>query len=234
MRAKALFLALALTAAAAGATERPVVLELFTSQGCSSCPPADALLSELGADPRILPLSLHVHYWDYLGWKDPFSSEANTNRQRAYARALRDRGVYTPQMVVDGAWSAVGADAGAVSAAIRRAKEEHVGVPVTLRYDPAARVLRVHAGAAEARAAQVVAMRFQKTAATEVLAGENRGRTLTHLNNVVEIIPLGAWNGKAADYETAFDGARGEGMAILVQTSPQGAILGAASYGGTP
>src|ERR1700736_1842766 len=105
-------LAVVVTPAAAG--ERPIVVELFTSQGCSSCPPADALLAELAQRPDVIALGFHIDYWDDLGWKDPLSSPAATARQRDYARQFGRRQVYTPQLVVDGAEEAVGSDRAAV------------------------------------------------------------------------------------------------------------------------
>src|SRR5262245_30126065 len=99
---------LGLCSAPAGAGERPILVELFTSEGCSSCPPADALLAELAGHPEVLALSFHVDYWDRLGWKDPFSSAASPNRQQRYAALLGLATVYTPQIVIDGKWQAVG------------------------------------------------------------------------------------------------------------------------------
>src|SRR5215469_17962272 len=117
-----LALAAALAPAAASAAERPVVVELFTSQGCSSCPPANAFLNELARDRRdVLPLAFHVTYWDRLGWKDPFSLQAATDRQDRYGHRFGD-GSYTPEIVVDGASSHVGSDRGAVGGAIEAAR----------------------------------------------------------------------------------------------------------------
>src|SRR5271166_4312736 len=132
-----LFLALCLTIgiAAARAGERPVVVELFTSEGCSSCPPADALLAELADRAEVLALSFHVDYWDRLGWKDPFSSAAATARQRQYANLLGIDTVYTPQIVVDGHWQAVGSDRNAVEHAIAAAKTVSQAVMVTVAID---------------------------------------------------------------------------------------------------
>ncbi len=107
-------LCVAATAAPAGAAQRPIVVELFTSEGCSSCPPADALLAELATRPDVLALSFDVDYWDRLGWKDPFSSPQATARQQDYARLLGTGTVYTPQIVVDGRWEGVGSDRAAV------------------------------------------------------------------------------------------------------------------------
>ena len=124
IKALALFAALcvALAAAPVAAAERPIVVELFTSEGCSSCPPADALLAELATRPEVLALSFHVDYWDRLGWKDPFSSAAATARQRHYAEILGLGNVYTPQIVVDGRWQAVGSDRGEVEHALDAAR----------------------------------------------------------------------------------------------------------------
>ena len=126
---------LLLFVAPAGAAERPIVVELFTSEGCSSCPPADALLAELASRPDVLALSFHVDYWDRLGWKDPFSSAAATDRQRNYAKLLGTGTVYTPQIVVDGRWQAVGSDRSEVERAIAAAHQSEAAVPVALAFE---------------------------------------------------------------------------------------------------
>src|SRR6201989_1052779 len=117
------------------AGERPIVVELFTSEGCSSCPPADALLAELSARPDVLALSFHVDYWDRLGWKDPFSSPDATRRQHGYADLLGLATVYTPQMVVDGRWQAVGSDRNELEQALGSARRIRDGVPVEVAVD---------------------------------------------------------------------------------------------------
>src|SRR5204863_9059983 len=130
-----LSLCLVLAVAPVRADERPIVVELFTSEGCSSCPPADALLAELARRSDVLALSFHVDYWDRLGWKDPFSSRAATDRQNRYATLLALPTVYTPQIVVDGKWEAVGSDRADVERALELARRDHPEVPVTLAFD---------------------------------------------------------------------------------------------------
>src|SRR5277367_5521376 len=112
MKAILLVLALMLSSVAQAGETRPVVVELFTSQGCNSCPPADAYLGELAKRPDVLALSLHVDYWDYIGWRDPFAQHAFTLRQRDYSHALSERYVYTPQMVINGQLQGVGSQRG--------------------------------------------------------------------------------------------------------------------------
>src|SRR5246127_3918229 len=127
------FLALGIAPLQAG--KRPPLVELFTSEGCSSCPPADALLAELAGRPDVLALSFHVDYWDRLGWRDPFSSPAATERQQRYAELLRLATVYTPQIVIDGKRQAVGSNRGEVERALNSARRSHEGVPVELALD---------------------------------------------------------------------------------------------------
>ncbi len=203
-----------------------VVVELFTSQGCSSCPPADALLAELArTDPTILPLDLHVTYWDRLGWKDPYSFAAVTERQRAYGASLRLDTVYTPQMVVAGRFDAVGSDRAAVLAAVARAR----GAPsVPLRVQPDAEGLRIEAEAGPAdgpREGALLLVGYDPEHTTRVAAGENGGRTLREVNVVRSIVPVGRWQGAALRLQAARP--LGERVALLLQTA-DGRIRGAA------
>ncbi len=166
----------------------PVVVELFTSQGCSSCPPADRLLSEIGEDPdlstRVFPLAFHVDYWNYIGWTDPFSSERWSERQRAYARAFDSNRVYTPQLVVDGRTDCVGSQERKVERSIRRALEREPAGRVSLRLTPGENPDRMRA-AAEAslreglsRPPVLWVALYQTDRTTSVARGENADRTL--------------------------------------------------------
>jgi hypothetical protein len=190
----------------------PVVLELFTSEGCSSCPPADALLGDLSRRPGVIALAWHIDYWDGLGWRDPYASRTATNRQRAYAAQLHDE-VYTPALVVNGAAMVVGSDAHAIAAAM--ASVPPAGLPVTLRRD-ATGVSAEIGGVATPLSAVMVA--YDPMRVTAVGAGENGGRRLTEYNVVREATPLGI--------ETAASGAirlpaadPGRGIVLLLQSA---------------
>src|SRR6516162_6089721 len=150
LKSCALLLSLCLIEAvmAAQAGERPIVVELFTSEGCSSCPPADALLAELADRPDVLALSFHVDYWDRLGWKDPYSSREATGRQNHYAALLDLATVYTPQIVVDGKWQAVGSDRADVEHALDLARRSLEEIPVALALDHGQAQIRVGPGGA--------------------------------------------------------------------------------------
>lgn len=165
---------------------RAVVVELFTSEGCSSCPPADAALGDLATDPRVLALSFHVDYWDELGWPDPFSSADNTARQRAYASAFGERGLYTPQMVVGGIDGFVGTDRGQARSDVESILAK--ASPVTLSLQARASddgwvTVQAHPAGAPAGAVLNVAL-VQRAATSQVRAGENAGRTLRHVDVV--------------------------------------------------
>jgi hypothetical protein len=177
----------ALGARAARATT-PVVVELFTSQGCSSCPPADRILGELARRPGVLALSHHVDYWDRLGWKDPYSSPDATKRQRDYARALGLRTIYTPQMVIDGRIDVVGNDPAAVARALARAKDPS---PLALSLPRSGDELVLRGHAARLRRIDFL----PEARATRVLAGENKGRALAHANVVIRLGAQFDWPG---------------------------------------
>jgi hypothetical protein len=177
-----LSLGLALAVLPVQAGERPIVVELFTSEGCSSCPPADALLAELAGRPDVLALSFHVDYWDRLGWKDPFSSREATERQNRYATLLDLATVYTPQIVIDGRWQAVGSDRADVERALGRARRDRQDVLVSLALDHGQAWVKVDAGSDGAVA--ILLIGFDRRHVTAVKRGENSGRTLAHVDVV--------------------------------------------------
>jgi hypothetical protein len=189
----ALFLStcLTLSGAAVKASERPIVVELFTSEGCSSCPPADALLAELANRPDILALSFHVDYWDGLGWKDPFSSREATHRQERYKTLLDLATVYTPQIVVDGRWQAVGSDRDAVERALDAARRDHANMPIALSVDRSNAQIRLSA-VGDSVPASVLLIGFDRRHVDKVKAGENGGRTLAHADVVRGVDEVGS------------------------------------------
>ena len=229
MRAFGAVLALALVLAPlAGRTEgpeRPIVVELFTSQGCSSCPPADALLRELARSRSdVLALAFHVTYWDRLGWPDPYALPASTERQRGYARISHTGGLYTPQMVVDGTRDVVGSDRAAVQAALRAARAEAV-VAVRVFADGAEARIDMGAGAGAGR---VWLIGYDTERVTAVARGENAGRRLVEANIVRGVTLAGEWTGQAL--RLALARPNGERLAVIVQAA-DGRILGAAREG---
>ena len=217
----ALLGSLVLISSPASAEARPVVVELFTSQGCSSCPPADALLAELARRDNVIALGFHISYWDGLAWKDPFSSQSSTDRQRAYARLFELGQVYTPQMVVDGAREMVGSDRPKVEAALHDARPEAIA-PVTFAADRRS----VAIGAGDGRGS-VLLVRFAHERTTRVAGGENARRTLQDANAVESLASLGSWDGSPLRFAIE-PPAPGEGIAMLVQAAG-GRMLGAAA-----
>lgn len=208
-------------AVSAYAQEPPVVVELFTSQGCSSCPPADAFLTDLARQrPDVLPLAFHVTYWNYLGWKDPYAFDAATSRQRDYARQLNEDGIYTPQMVVDGTTGFVGSNRSQGLSAIARAV--HKPVQVSLVRDGEALRIAIGAGTGQAK---VLLVGFDPKHETAIGRGENNGRTLAESNIVRSLTPVAAWTGSAVSLRQTQPA--GENFAVLLQ-SDDGRILGAA------
>lgn len=217
-------LALGALLLAAPAQARPVLIEMFVSQSCSSCPPADALLRQLAAqDPNILPLSLDVTYWNNLGWKDTDSLDALTARQYWYAGLPGGNGVYTPEAVVDGTAQLTGSDAGALLAAIAAARAAAAGaVPIAIS---GGAKLSVSIGAGTGTG-QIDLFGYDDLHATPVGAGENGGTVVSEINVVRSLTKLGSWNGKAAQFTLARPA--GQHAAVLLQAQ-NGAVLGLAS-----
>ena len=222
----------------AAAGER-ALLELFTSQGCSSCPPADKLLGEFAADSSIVALSLPIDMWDYLGWKDTLALPGHSIRQRAYARVRGDRQVYTPQMVVNGITHAVGSDRGAVERAIAQTDRETaiMSVPVLLAAaagDFSVTLKPAPAALNRAAEAEVWLCPLSSAVAVPIGRGENGGRTITYHNVVRGWRKLGAYSGAEATWSVPLsqivDG-RVDAAAIIVQEGSRekpGLVLGAA------
>jgi hypothetical protein len=213
---------LALTAAPAWAAQPPLtVVELFQSQGCSSCPPANANLIALSNRPDLLTLSFGVTYWDQLGWKDTFASPQYTARQWDYARGLHHTQVYTPQVVVNGKADITGRDRGELESLIRR--EANNSAPPIEVADG-----RVHLGEGHSGRYDVWLVRFNPRIENVPIArGENGGLTLSHKNVVKQLVKLGVWNGTPAQFPLPAATQQGLQDAILVQAGPGGAIVAA-------
>jgi len=214
---------IALVPASGVAAGRPVVVELFTSQGCSSCPPADAFVTDLAnRGDDILPLAFHVTYWDYLGWKDPFSLKAATELQGLYADRFGNDS-FTPEIVVDGREGLVGSDRVKVEAAILAASKERISaasINATQRQGTIA--ITVGAGSGNAR---IVVIGYDHRHRTPIGRGENAGRALIDSNVVRSVNVVGNWTGQAVDISTTAP--EGEASAVLL-LDKDGSVLGAA------
>jgi hypothetical protein len=213
---------------AAGAAPTPrTVVELFTSQGCSSCPPANDTLALLAGRPDILALSFGVTYWDQLGWKDTFASPAYTARQHDYAEGLKHRQVWTPQVVVDGRADTVGQSVAEVEPLIRAARARRAAGP-GIEIGPDG--VSIAGGPARSAPAEVWLVRYDpRQVQVPIRRGENGGRTLPHRNVVRDLVKLGAWSGAPARF--AFKPAADPALktAVLIQARSGGPILAAAT-----
>jgi hypothetical protein len=211
------------------------VVELFTSQGCSSCPPADKLLAQFASDPSLVPISLPIDYWDYLGWRDTLADPRNSARQRAYSRERGDREVYTPQVVVNGSVHTLGSDRDAIEAAIAASHKSvlTMSLPVTMTISDGRILVSVSGG--EARSlAEVWICGLLKSATVAIGRGENRGKTITYHNVARHWVKLGTWNGKTETWSLPIQDFGDEGIdeaAVMVQSGTvekPSAIYGAA------
>jgi hypothetical protein len=206
------------------AGSRPVVVELFTSEGCSSCPPADRLLTELARRPDVLALGFHVTYWNSLGWRDPWSLDAATSRQQLYAEVLHQADLYTPQLVVDGRQALVGSDAQGAEVAIRRARPAQA-VALALTSDPGGIAVTAGVGAGEGR---ILLFGYDPAHVTAIGRGENAGRTLAEANIVRSVTLAATWRGVAS--RVLLPRPAGERLAAILQ-APDGRILAVATGG---
>jgi hypothetical protein len=214
------------------------VLELFTSQGCDTCPPADKVLASYAQRPDVIALSLPVDIWDYLGWKDTLASDKNSERQKFYAKARGDGAIYTPQVVVNGMIGVNGSDPKAIEAAIKTTDAELKSIRVPIRFWHERNSIIIEAGDAppdlKTKEATIWFAVVQKKAKVPVERGDNEGKTLTYTNIVRELLPVGTWNGKAMHLElarTAIMTPETEACIVLLQEGKAGPILGAAWTG---
>jgi hypothetical protein len=211
------------------------VLELFTSQGCSFCPPADQLLAVMARLPDIVAVSFPVDYWDYIGWRDTLASPAFTARQKAYAVAYGKGQVYTPQVIVNGLAGAAGGDRGEIEQTIETAKGRDGALSVPLRLSEAGGHYMVEVAEGGGGPAGVFALRVARSSTVHIQRGENAGRAVTYTNVVRAIDKLGEWTGQTASFEMPGKPPDGEGFVVLLQKgTPErpGVILAAAKTEG--
>jgi hypothetical protein len=211
------------------------VMELFTSQGCSSCPPADALLGKMAQRKDVLALTMPVNYWDYLGWKDTLATEVFSKRQRAYAQARGDNEIYTPQMVINGMTHVVGSREDSIAAAIQGTKYALVLARVPIKAWSEGNDILVRAEMAphtgEYRSGTVWVVLYTSAVNVDIRRGENYGKQITYTNVVRHLIPAGQWDGKAASFRVTRPGTADiDGAAAFLQADADGtsAIIGAA------
>ena len=234
------FLAAAALSAPAKAAETRSVIELFTSQGCSSCPPADALLGELAKDPSTIALTFPVDYWDYIGWKDTLASPVCTARQKAYSAARGDGQVYTPQAVIDGVMHAVGSDSAEIKNAVQTAASRQNILNVKLGLTTNGGNLHVNvpaAGSDGLKSAGLWLLRVAHKRSVAIGRGENSGHSVTYTNVVRGMVKLGDWTGEAKgfDVKEPLPDADSDGYVVLLQAAPNGRpgnILGAVKSAG--
>jgi hypothetical protein len=213
------------------------VVELFTSQGCSSCPPADAVLEDMSRRPEVIALTFPVDYWDYLGWKDTLAHPLFTARQRGYAHGRGDRQVYTPQVIVNGVKACVGSDRAAIELAMTSSKVKAVSLSADVTASERDGMVVIEIAGAPDRKAEVWVLPVLRAQTVPIGKGENRGRTITYANVVRGLIRVGDWQGGPARFETPLRTARGDadGYVVLLQTlqgKKPGPIIGAAKSPG--
>ena len=219
----------------AGAQEQPkAVIELYTSQGCSSCPPADKLLKKLAKRNDIIALTLPVDYWDYLGWKDTLASPVFSARQRAYAKTRGDGQVYTPQAVIDGTYHVVGSQASSIEQAISKSKEKLKNARIPLSVETRGDTLIITVGAAPSntrvKPATIWLALVKKSIPVKISRGENRGKIITYHQVVRNLTPVGQWTGQEVTIRLPkrhLQSKETDGCTVLLQQDTAGPILAA-------
>lgn len=206
----------------------PVIVELYTSQGCNACPPADAYLGELAGRESVIALSMHVDYWDYLGWRDRFARDACVRRQKRYRDALGNRMVYTPQMVVQGRGEAVGSAREDVESLISAARAAPAEAELSIDRTGGRLVGTVRP--VSGRGGVLWVARYARTREVEITRGENAGRRVVYHNVVGLLMQLGRWDGTAPREVDLPSPAPGEGIAFWLQRPGGGPILAAAHF----
>ena len=220
-------LAFAATMSGTAYASNSVVVELYTSQGCSSCPAADEVLKTLKERHNVIALSLNVDYWDYLGWKDDLALPGNTTRQRKYAKMMRSRHVYTPQLMVDGKMDVIGSRRSQVDSAVESYSNIKDLARVEARIEGDSVKVAVSPESSESRNAIIWLVGFDSSVVKDVGGGENRGRRIEYSNVVREWRDVGRWDGKSS-LELNFPRPAGKGgLAVIVQEGEVGEILGA-------
>jgi hypothetical protein len=214
------------------------VVELFTSQGCSSCPPADTLLKTLADDPSIMALTLPVDYWNYLGWKDTFASSRNSDRQRSYAKVRGDGSIYTPQVVINGISHVNGASKAEIENAIGMTSKTLGPDRIPVRFWQENNTLNIATGGARpghpVEEATIWFGVVQTSGTVDVTQGENKGKSLTYTNIVRELTPIGLWKGQPMQIQIprgAVMLAETQKSVVLIQEGRAGPIIGAAWAG---
>lgn len=227
-----------LTLATAGAQQssnRDVVLELFTSQGCKSCPQADANIAELAENPNVLALSFNVNYWDYLGWRDTLATQDNTDRQNAYRDSFNAKMVYTPQLIINGSAQMNGGDAGEIAP---RLEDEKLTIPIEIKQSDTGRLtISIDAGEKPSAPVHVTVFYIRDKVTSEITKGDNAGKQVVYRNSVSDINTIGIWDGDAISFELPASELKRKdvtGCAVVLQEylsdKSLGPILGAALF----
>ncbi len=211
---------------------RPILVELYTSQGCSSCPPADKFLGELVYESDdVIPLSFHVDYWNYIGWKDPFSAPDKSKRQRKYAQSLGLKTIYTPQIVIDGRLETVGSNRSQVLRLIEKAKNNFINIPINVEAsgNNSIQINIAESKSIKPTSGDIILITYNSKHSTNVGRGENRGKRIVNYNIVQDIKYVGVWEGEKMILQTTLPQGTTD-MVLLLQEKSQGRIFGIKKY----